>query len=94
MLQTTSHCQVAMMRLGPNQATGDSAEAHPHSDQVLLVLDGEIEGDIEDKHLRVCKDEFVVIPAGAKHRFFNPERKTALTFNVYAAPEYPPGSKG
>jgi len=83
-----------MMRLDAGQATGDTAEDHSESDQVLLVLDGRIEGEIDGNRLSVCKDEFVIIPAGIKHRFSNRENEAALTFNVYAAPAYPPGSKG
>jgi mannose-6-phosphate isomerase-like protein (cupin superfamily) len=28
------------------------------------------------------------------HRFENPGRRQAVTFNVYSPPEYPPGMKG
>jgi mannose-6-phosphate isomerase-like protein (cupin superfamily) len=35
-----------------------------------------------------------LIPAGTPHRFTNKARKPAVTFNVYAPPEYPAGLKG
>jgi mannose-6-phosphate isomerase-like protein (cupin superfamily) len=36
----------------------------------------------------------LLIPAGVKHRFTNRGHKSAVTFNVYAPPEYPANTKG
>lgn len=83
-----------MMELAPNQATGDEAEAHPESDQVLLVIEGAIHGEIDGDYIALGRGEFVVIPANTKHRFFNESPEPALTFNVYSAPAYPPDTKG
>jgi mannose-6-phosphate isomerase-like protein (cupin superfamily) len=91
-LTTTDRSQVAMMRLAEGQVTGES-EAHPKSDQVLLVLDGCVTGTIGEEEVTVCTGEFVVIPAGMKHQFRNHGQGEAVTFNVYAGPAYPPGTK-
>ena len=40
------------------------------------------------------KGDVIIIPAGVKHRFTNPGRTPAVTFNVYAPPAYPAGTKG
>jgi mannose-6-phosphate isomerase-like protein (cupin superfamily) len=91
-LTTTDLSQVAMMRLAEGQVTGEP-EAHPQSDQVLLVLDGRVTGTIGEEEVSVCTGQFVVIPAGVKHQFRNDGQGEAVTFNVYAGPAYPPGTK-
>lgn len=84
----TSRSQVAMMRLDAGKASGDHPESHPRSDQILLVLEGEVEGEIAAERRVLKKGEFVLIAAGTPHRFVNKGPKTALTFNVYAPPAY------
>ena len=93
-MQTTERCQTAMMTLQPGKATGDKAEAHEKSDQVLLVLDGKLIGEVGEQHLSLKQGDVLVIPAGRKHRFVNREATPAVAFNVYSPPAYPPGQKG
>lgn len=93
-LQTSERSQTAMMILQPGDETGATAEAHEKSDQVLLMLEGELEGEVGDQRPRLRKGDTILIPAGTKHRFTNRGSKSAVTFNVYAPPAYPPGSKG
>jgi mannose-6-phosphate isomerase-like protein (cupin superfamily) len=40
LLETTGRTQTATMRLKQGEATGDELEAHPHSDQTVVVLEG------------------------------------------------------
>jgi mannose-6-phosphate isomerase-like protein (cupin superfamily) len=89
-LQTGERSQTAMMTLAPGDATGDKAEAHEKSDQVLLMLDGELTGEVGDERPHLKKGDVIIIPAGVKHRFVNRARKPAVTFNVYSPPAYPP----
>jgi mannose-6-phosphate isomerase-like protein (cupin superfamily) len=93
-LQTEKRTQTAMMTLKPGAASGEKAEAHEKSDQVLLVLDGELIGEVGDERPRLKKGDVIIIPAGTKHRFANATDQPAVTFNVYAPPAYPPGEKG
>jgi mannose-6-phosphate isomerase-like protein (cupin superfamily) len=93
-LQTAERSQTAVMTLKPGDATGEKAEAHRKSDQVLLMLEGELTGEVANDRLRLRKGDVIIIPAGVKHRFTNKADKPAVTFNVYAAPAYPAGSKG
>ncbi len=92
-LQTGERSQTAMMTLQPEDATGANAEAHENSDQVLLVLDGELTGQVGDKKPNLKKGDVIVITAGTKHRFVNRGTMPAVTFNVYSPPAYPPASK-
>jgi mannose-6-phosphate isomerase-like protein (cupin superfamily) len=93
-LQTSKRSQTAMMTLAPGQATGEKADAHKKSDQVLLMLSGKLSGKVGRKRVRLAKGDVLLIPAGTRHRFNNPGRKVAVSFNVYSPPEYPPGTKG
>jgi len=93
-LQTTERCQTAMMMLEPGDETGSKAEAHDKSDQVLLMLEGELSGEVGNERPRLRKNDIIVIPAGTKHRFENCGSTTAVTFNVYSPPAYPAGTKG
>jgi mannose-6-phosphate isomerase-like protein (cupin superfamily) len=93
-LQTSDHAQTAMMTLAPGDSTGAKAEAHKHSEQILLVLEGELAGEVGDDRSNLRKGDVIMIPAGAKHRFTNRAEEPAVTFNVYAPPAYPSGSKG
>lgn len=88
-LKTTDRCQIAMMTLKPGDATGEKAEAHRTSDQVLLLLEGEMNGEVGDQRPLLRKGDVVIIPAGTKHRFTNGGPNTAVTFNVYSPPAYP-----
>ena len=93
-LQTTERSQTAMMTLEPGAATGEKAEAHEKSDQVMLILDGELIGDVGEERPRLTKGDVILIEAGTKHRFANASNKPARTFNVYSPPAYPPNEKG
>jgi mannose-6-phosphate isomerase-like protein (cupin superfamily) len=91
-LQTSDKSQTAIMKLGPGQSSGDEAEAHEKSEQVLLVMEGEVIGEIGGEQKTMRKGDVVIIPAGVKHRFFNQSNKPVMTFNVYSPPEYPQGT--
>jgi mannose-6-phosphate isomerase-like protein (cupin superfamily) len=90
-LQTSERSQTAMMTLAPGDSTGDKVEAHEKSDQVLLMLDGELTGEVGDKRPTLKKGDVIIIPAGVQHRFTNYATKPAVTFNVYSPPAYSAG---
>jgi mannose-6-phosphate isomerase-like protein (cupin superfamily) len=87
-LQTTKRIQTAMMTLAPGESSGSEPEGHKNSDQVLLVLDGEVEGKIGEDKITMAKGDVIVIPAGTKHQFTNRSSRHAVTFNTYSPPEY------
>ena len=83
-----------MMTLEPGKATGVKPEAHEKSDQVLLILEGELAGEVGFDRPLLKKGDVVVIPAGTKHRFTNRSDRAAVTFNVYSPPAYAQGTRG
>jgi len=93
-LQTTKRTQTAVMTLAAGQATGDEPEAREDSEQVLLLIEGELAAEIGGKRSRMKAGDVVIIPPRVKHKFTNRGARPAITFNVYAPPEYPPGETG
>lgn len=77
-----------MMRLGPGRSSGPKGNEHPSSEQVLLVLEGEVMAEIGGERATLRKGDVVIVPAGAAHRFVNHGASAALTLNVYAPPAY------
>lgn len=92
-LHTTDKSQTAVMNLAPGEASGDEPEAHEDSEQTLIVLEGEVFAEISDERKTLRTGDVVVIPAGVKHKFTNRSHRAAVTFNVYAPPEYPPDTE-
>jgi mannose-6-phosphate isomerase-like protein (cupin superfamily) len=90
-LQTSERSQTAMLTLASGKSSGEKAEAHEGSDQVLLILEGELIGEVGGEHLSLKKGDVITIPSGVKHRFTNRSRKRAVTFNAYSPPAYPAG---
>jgi Mannose-6-phosphate isomerase len=93
-LQTTKRTQTAMMTLKPGKSSGSRPEGHEQSDQVLLVLQGAVEGEISDRKITLGEGDVIVIPAGTKHKFTNQGLVDAVTFNTYSPPEYEADEKG
>lgn len=93
-LQTTKRCQTAVMTLGAGQATGEQAEAHTNSQQILLLIEGELAAEIGCKRSQMKAGDVVVIPPTVRHKFTNRAARRAITFSVYSPPEYPPNEKG
>lgn len=87
-LQTSGNTQTAVMVLEPGRSSGKKPEAHEKSEQVLLVLEGEVEGEIGGRHCELKKGDVVLIPAGVAHQFTNRGSVRAVTFNTYSPPEY------
>jgi mannose-6-phosphate isomerase-like protein (cupin superfamily) len=92
-LATTSRSQTAVMNLEPGQASAENPESHPGSDQVLVVLEGEVHAQVAEERARMMVGHAVVIPAGVPHRFENNGAARARTLSVYAPPAYPARSR-
>jgi mannose-6-phosphate isomerase-like protein (cupin superfamily) len=93
-LQNTDRSQIAVMALEPGRATGERAESHKNSQQILLLVEGTLVAELDGVCESLGSGDVLIIPAGMKHKFTNDGRVTALTFNVYCPPEYPADEKG
>ena len=82
------------MALEPGRATGEKAESHKNSQQILLLVEGTLIAELDGVRESLDSGDVLIIPAGMKHKFTNDGRVTALTFNVYCPPEYPADEKG
>ena len=87
-LQTGKKTQTAMMTLKPGQSSGENAESHEKSEQVLLVLHGEVMAEIEGEQKILKQGDSIVIAPGTKHKFTNQSKNACVTFNTYSPPEY------
>ncbi len=81
------------MKLGPGQSTGEKPEDHKDSDQVIVVIEGQLSAEIDGKRSLMKEGDFVIIPPRTKHKFTNRSDRPAITFNVYSPPEYPADSE-
>ena len=92
-LQTTKHSQTALMVLTSGGQSSEEMNIHRNSDQVLLVVEGELLAEVDGKKSKMRKGDTCIVPAGTPHRFENYGEGRAVTFNVYSPPEYSPGEK-
>ena len=93
-LQTTERSQTAVMVLDAGGHSSEEMNTHDKSDQVLLVIEGELQAEISGKKRTMRRGDVCIVTAGTPHRFENKARSRAVTFNVYSPPEYPAGEKG
>ena len=87
-MHTTRRTQTALMTLDPGMASSEELNAHPHSDQTLIVFEGEVRVQIGEETEVLHAGDAIVVPAGMMHRFRNVGEIRAVTFSVYAPPEY------
>ena len=92
-LQTSKQSQTAVMVLTAGGHSSEEMNVHPHSDQVLLLLEGELLAEVGGKKMTMRQGDSCIVPAGTPHRFDNRGNDRAVTFNVYSPPEYSPGEK-
>ena len=93
-LQTSERSQTAVMTLKADGQSSEELNMHEKSDQVLLVLEGEIHGEIGEEKVVMRQGDVCIVPAGTPHRFENKSKNRAVTFNVYSPPEYANNEKG
>ncbi len=93
-MQTTERSQTAVMILDTDGKSSEEMNVHEKSDQVLLVVEGEVHGEVGSRQLILHKGDFCIVPAGTPHRFENKSKYRTVTFNVYSPPEYDRNEKG
>lgn len=87
-LENGQGLQSAVMVLDSGEQSGPYANDHPESEQVLYVVEGIVEGEIDGKHFTMETGDSVIVSHGAPHRFVNRSMVKAVTFNVYAPKAY------
>ena len=89
-LDTTERSQTGLLTLEVGEATGEKPSTHAESDQVLIVLQGELTAEIGGESDVLEIGDAVTVPATTPHRFINTGHERAITFSVYALPAFPP----
>jgi mannose-6-phosphate isomerase-like protein (cupin superfamily) len=90
-LETTGRTQTATITLKSGEATSDDLNSHPHSDQTVVVLNGQLEAEVGEEHATLHSGQSLIIPAGVKHRLRNSGEEPAFAFSVYSPPAYETG---
>jgi mannose-6-phosphate isomerase-like protein (cupin superfamily) len=93
-LQTEEHSQTAVMVLTAGGNSSEEMNVHQKSDQVLLLVEGELHAEVGGVKRTMKAGDSCIVPAGTPHRFENHGKGRAVTFNVYSPPEYPGDEKG
>lgn len=93
-MHTTRRTQTALMTLEPGNASSEELNSHPHSDQTLIVFQGEVHAQVGEESAVLRPGDAIVVPAGMMHRFLNKGDVRAVTFSVYAPPEFLAEAKG
>jgi mannose-6-phosphate isomerase-like protein (cupin superfamily) len=87
-LETAGAAQTAAMILAPGESSGPKMNEHAASEQVLLVMSGEVDAEIGEQRLRMRAGDSAIVPKRVAHRFTNAGKEPAITFNVYTPPAY------
>ena len=87
-LENGRQVQTAVMVLDSGEESGPLGNEHPRSEQVLYVVEGSLEAEIDGKHFTMSAGDSVIVPNDAPHRFVNRSMDRAVTFNVYAPKAY------
>jgi len=87
-LENGRELQTAVMVLDSGEESGPLGNEHPQSEQVLYVVQGLVEAEVDGKHFTMAPGDSVIVPNGAPHRFVNRTMDRAVTFNVYAPKAY------
>jgi len=93
-VETTERTQTAVMVLTPGGHSSEEMNVHKKSDQVLLLLEGELHAEVGGEKRTMRKGDSCIVSAGTPHRFENRGNNRAVTFNVYSPPEYSWDEKG
>ena len=88
LLQTTGRTQTASITLKSGEATSEEFNHHPHSDQTIVVLEGELVAEVGKEREVIREGQSLIIPAGMGHRLRNEAEETAFAFTIYSPPAY------
>lgn len=72
------------MKLEPGK--GHERHTHPESDEILYVVRGEGEQEVDDETRDIATGDMVFIPEGVEHGTVNTGWEPLILFAVYAPP--------
>lgn len=87
-VETAKRTQVAMMTLAPGEASGPKENEHPDSEQVVLLMEGQLLAEVGKERANLVAGDVLIIPTNVDHRLTNDGSTPAVTFNVYGPPAY------
>jgi mannose-6-phosphate isomerase-like protein (cupin superfamily) len=86
--ETRELSQVAAMMLEPGESTSEEPSTHRRSEQIVLIVEGELSAEIGTDMARLNRGDIVIVPKSTPHKFTNTGRERALAFTAYAPPAY------
>ncbi len=89
-LATGPYSQVVVMSIPPGGEIGE--EVHPHTDQVLVFVQGQGEAILEHDRSAIVPGRLILVPAGTLHNVVNVGSDDLRLYTVYAPPEHAPGT--
>jgi len=85
-LSETDKSQIAVMTIEPGSDSGPE-DIHP-GDQIVYVIEGEAEIELEIKKVELKKGMVFTIPSGAKHHIYNRGTEDLFILCIYTPPAY------
>jgi len=89
-LATGPHTQIVVMSIPRAGEIGE--ETHPHTDQVLVIVQGHGEAVLDHDRSAIHEGSLVHVPAGTLHNVVNTGPEDLRLYTVYAPPEHAPGT--
>lgn len=85
-LETTSHSQIGVMTLKPNQDSGPE-DIHK-GDQIIYVINGTATLEVDHQAHSISAGHIATIPANAQHHIYNNDTEELFFLTIYAPPSY------
>ena len=89
-LYTGRYSQVVAMSILVGEDIGE--EVHQTTDQIFIFVDGDAQVVVNDETRQIEKNDFLLVPAGAKHNIINTGREELKLITIYSPPEHPDGT--
>ncbi|MEK6977891.1 MAG: cupin domain-containing protein [Candidatus Hydrothermarchaeota archaeon] len=87
LLSKTARSEIACMSFEPGQGTG-LGSVHPNSDQIIYVVEGEVEAEVQGEKAKGGPGTVVLIPADTRHIIRNVGKGRLLLLSIYTPPAY------
>lgn len=84
---TTKQQQLVLMSLKPKEEIG--LEQHNNTTQFIRVEKGTATVYLDDKKIKLKREDFIIIPPKTKHNLINTGSGDLKIYNIYSPPEHP-----